>query len=986
MTTKFFVQHLAFFLAFFVAGSTFSASAQTKSGAIQGTVADPTGAVIPSASVQITTPDGKTVATVQSNGVGSYQARNLGPGTYIVSASANGFAASAPKSVALNAGENHVFNVTLQIQVEQQQVQVNEEATQVDTSPDNNANAIVLKGKDLDALSDDPDELQSELQALAGPAAGPNGGEIYIDGFSGGQIPPKSSIREIRVNQNPFSAEFDRLGYGRIEIFTKPGTDKLHGQIQARGNDSAFNSQNPILNSNLTTGQAPVQEPSYYSYNINGSVGGPINKSSSYYLSVFARNNQNEAAIDAVNPADTTQTLNEAVSNPSSRIDISPRFDFQLGKSNTLTVREQFYRTVQTNAGLNAQTLPENGYDTHGFENSLQVSDSLVMSPHLVDDIRFQYRRIRSQETPISNLPQVSVSGSFTNGGSNSGTVEDHQDDFELQNYFAASEGAHSLNFGTRLRAYRDANYTNAGSNSAYVFQGLSEYAAGTPQQYTVTEINNYVARAILFDAALFYQDDWKVNQRFTFSYGLRWESQNRINDKDDWAPRLSMAYALGKSGAKQPPKTVIRAGYGWFYQRFTVPNSSSSNSGAPYIIQAIHNNFAPTGSSETPNEQVYTVDCPSFYNPNAPVTTFSTSPSTSCTTSSTAAPTGYSLDPHFHSAIDMQGAIGVDRQVSKAMTANVTYLYSRGVHMYLTNNVSAISSFPEANIASDTYPATAISEPSENDMQFQSGGVYRQQQIIASFTARYPKFSIFSFDTYNNAKGDTSGVSYNPSVAAAPGLDYGRTTFDIHNRFVLLGSITAPWQLSFAPFLSANSGTPFNITTGSDLTANNQFNARPTFAASCSEANAVSTPYGCLDSDPVGTNEKIIPYGLGTGPMNISLNLRVSKVVGFGPRIANTSGGGSGRGQRGGGGGLGGRGLSGSQGGPGRLDASTPHKYNMTFIAYGQNLFNHENLGAPNGDLTSRYFDKSQSLAGGFFGPSTAGNRSVFLEMNFNF
>ena len=97
---------------------------------------------------------------------------------------------------------------------------------------------------------DDPDELASELQALAGPSAGPNGGQIYIDGFSGGQIPPKSSIREIIVNQNPFSAEFDRLGYGRIEILTKAGTGAMHSHIFSRGNFSALNAQNPILNSN----------------------------------------------------------------------------------------------------------------------------------------------------------------------------------------------------------------------------------------------------------------------------------------------------------------------------------------------------------------------------------------------------------------------------------------------------------------------------------------------------------------------------------------------------------------------------------------------------------------------------------------------------------------------------------------------------------------------------------------------------------------
>ena len=105
---------------------------------------------------------------------------------------------------------------------------------------------MVLTGNDLDALSDDPDELADDLQALAGPSAGPNGGQIYIDGFTGGQLPPKSSIREIRINQNPFSAEYDKLGYGRIEIFTKPGTDQYHGQISVVGNSSYFNSTSPF--------------------------------------------------------------------------------------------------------------------------------------------------------------------------------------------------------------------------------------------------------------------------------------------------------------------------------------------------------------------------------------------------------------------------------------------------------------------------------------------------------------------------------------------------------------------------------------------------------------------------------------------------------------------------------------------------------------------------------------------------------------------
>src|SRR3984885_8567104 len=284
---------------------------QGPTGTLQGRVLDPSGAVIPQAHVTVTSASGKGASAV-SDGTGSYQVRGLAAGAYTVNASTAGFAPFT-STVTVSGGQTKTLNIAMQIQMEQQQVQVEADAPTVDTSPDSNANAVVLKGKDLDALSDDPDELESQLQALAGPAAGPNGGEIYIDGFTGGQIPPKASIREIRINQNPFSAEFDRLGYGRIEILTKPGTDKLHGQIEARGNDSSFNSRNPILQ---------TAEPPYYSYNLQGSVGGPISKNASYFVSAFGRNTQNVSVIDAVDPTSVTPLnpagtrLNEAFPNP----------------------------------------------------------------------------------------------------------------------------------------------------------------------------------------------------------------------------------------------------------------------------------------------------------------------------------------------------------------------------------------------------------------------------------------------------------------------------------------------------------------------------------------------------------------------------------------------------------------------------------------------------------------------------------------------
>jgi len=182
---------------------------------------------------------------------------------------AAGFALFDKKDVALAAGQSLRLDISLNLEVEKEKVEVNSSTTQVDVSPQNNANSITLQGKDLEALSDDPDELSSELQALAGPSAGPNGGQIYIDGFTGGQLPPKASIREIRINQNPFSSEYDKLGYGRIEILTKPGTDKLHGQLQMLGNASAFNSKNPF--ENLPPG---TTAPDYNSSNIAGTSAG----------------------------------------------------------------------------------------------------------------------------------------------------------------------------------------------------------------------------------------------------------------------------------------------------------------------------------------------------------------------------------------------------------------------------------------------------------------------------------------------------------------------------------------------------------------------------------------------------------------------------------------------------------------------------------------------------------------------------------------
>lgn len=357
---------------------------------VRGHVADPTGALIPGATITVTNSAGATVATTTADASGSYVVNGLAPGSYVVHVATAGFAPVSSPVVQLAVGQVKHIEIAMATVVEQQSVTVtDEEAPMVSVEASGNTSSIVLKDKDLDSLSDDPDELSNELTALAGPAAGPNGGEVYISGFTGGQLPPKSAIREIRINQNPFSAEFDHLGYGRIEILTKPGTDKLHGRFFAQGNDDAFNTGNPFT----------TVLPAYHSVQYNGSISGSISKSASYFLSVDQRNNQN-ASVYTVTTAVLNPTTNlysagsvsGGLFSPSTHTEVSPRIDLQFGQKNTLTLRYQFEQYNQS-GGISSLQLPSQSTTSNSIEHTLQLSDSQVINDHIVNETRFQYLR-----------------------------------------------------------------------------------------------------------------------------------------------------------------------------------------------------------------------------------------------------------------------------------------------------------------------------------------------------------------------------------------------------------------------------------------------------------------------------------------------------------------------------------------------------------------------------------------------------------------
>lgn len=935
--------------------------AQAPAGQLHGQILDQTGAVIPAATITVKNSSGLVVSAT-SDGGGSYSVKNLAAGKYTISVTVKGFVPTS-RETEIAAGQNKNADITLQVQTKEQDVEVQSDVAQVSTSSDNNASSVVITGKDLDALSDDPDELQQELQALAGPSAGPNGGQIYIDGFTGGELPPKSSIREIRINQNPFSAQYDRMGFGRIEILTKPGSDKPHGQFFFNDNHSFLDALNPFA----------AAEPDFSTQQYSGNVGGPIGKKISYQINA-ERRNINEAAVVLPQAFTAAGVPVVGILNPRDRTNFSSRFDFQVSASNTLMVRYQFTHDHEENDGISQLSLPSQGFNQDENENTIQISDTQVLSPHVINETRFEWERNNTGQNSLFATPTISVLGQFTDGGNPLGINSIITNHYEVQNYTSISKGNHFARLGGRLRDTQNSSTSTQGFNGTFTFGAtatpgattispLANFSNGQPTQLTISAGNPLLENNFV-DVGLYAEDDWKVRPNMTLSYGLRFETQNGIHDHADWAPRVSFAWGLGTK-KNSTPKTVIRTGFGIFYDRFAqnlIMQSERLNgvNQQQFTVTAGDTNSA----ADVATRQLLASLFASFPTTTPPVGSLPATPTTI-----------YSINPDVQAPYTVQFAGSVERQLGKSATLTGTFLHSHGVHQLFS---SVLSSTPAPQY------------------QFESGGVFNQNQLIANFNMRMSaKLTIFSFYMFGHANSNTFGAT---SFASDPtkgiSADYGRAAFDVRQRLFLGGTVALPHGFRVSPFMVANAGAPFNITTGQDENGDSIFNDRPAFATDLSRTSVVPTPFGTFDTSPIA-GQTIVPVNFGKSPAQFTLNMRLSKTIGIGPKIEAVNNNPQQGGQRGGPGGIpgGGRpgagGGGGPRGGPGRgpfgaADKSS-QRYSLTFSANARNIFNDVNPAPPIGNLSSALFGKSTALSGGVFNTQSA-NRRIDLQVMFSF
>jgi hypothetical protein len=962
-----------------------------QSGSVAGQVVDGLGAVVPGASVKIIDASGKE-KTATSNRQGEFNITNLVAGKYRLQVSAPKFDFYENSEVLVTSGKKEEIIVSLTVVGVTEEVDVTSEGT-VDTDPNNNASATVLSGKDLEALPDDPDELEAALLALAGPSAGPGGGQIFIDGFQGGRLPPREAIREVRINQNPFSAEFDRLGFGRIEVLTRPGSDKWRGQAFFNFNDESLNSRNPFA-----LNRAPSQTRFY-----GGNFSGPVSKGkSSFFVDISNREIDNGSVVNALilDSGLNAVPLRQEFTIPNRRLSISPRFDYAINDKNTLIVRYGFTRFTSKNQGIGDLSLASRAFETENTNHEVRLTETAILSPKTVNETRFSHEWQDRDQLGDNTIPTVSVASAFLGGGAQIGANVNKNRSWELQNYTTTSFGQssqHSVKFGVRVRGVSIKDRSESGFGGTFSFINLDNYrntilGTQTPIQFNLTA-GNPLAEVSRKDVGLFLSDDWRLSPAFTLSMGLRYENQTNISSKYNFAPRLSFAWSPGAGGARAP-KTVIRGGFGIFYDRFSegLTLQSIRFDGLRQLNYVVSvNDPNPTvraAAISLLSGSVFTVNGVSNIPTAAQVAAIVPGASTV-----------QRVSPDLSSPYTMQGTLGLERQLPRRSTLAMFFITSRTVNVLRSRNINA----PICSSLTDCTGAVRPNPTGGNIFQYESSGFLSQNQIIANFRTQLTnQISLFGNYRLGFSKGDSDGAGSFPAYTYDLSGEWGRSALDIRHNFFIGGSLTLPWQINLRPFINASSGRPFNITTGVDTNGDTRFNERPTFAQLASRCSSLGITSSFCDVS--GENPgSVIPRNYGRGPAFFNVNLNVSRTFGFGGERGGSAEAGAGTGPGGGmggggmrGGGMRGGGMGGPFGGFGG-GASSNKPYNLTISMQFSNLLNTVNPSNPIGNLASSRFGQTTSTIGGFGGfggfgggggggaGGNSGNRRVELQARFS-
>ncbi len=878
---------------------------------LQGSVADERGALVVSAQVSLDDGRGHQYKT-QTSREGRYNF-SAAPGSYTLSVSATGFA-EFTRSVELLPSQRNTLDVTLRITLREQiEVRAARDSLTVST----------IAGQKLAALPRDPRQLARRLQQMARASGTAEDLAAYVDGFrESGRLPPKEDIESIRINSDPFAAEFSEPGKARVEITTKPATDAFHGELNVNFNRQWLNARDPFALS-----RAPVQVRDY-----SVALGGPIKRNRWGYFVDLSRSGVDESAVvnaTILNPATlVSQPFTTTVVTPLRDTEFSFRTKYLLSKSHQLDFRYGHSNSVKRNQGLeDGFDLPERAATIRDHDNVLRFSLTSFPSDRWLNEARLELSRSRSSAVALNSQAAVFVLDSFNGGGNQDQLSNDTlSQNLKVADNLTYASSHHTWKAGVSAQAMRLRDLDRSNFGGEFIFgTDFERNARGlpVPGPVLITPLESY-RRTLLglpgyrplqftidagdpsvgltqWEVGLFAQDDWRPSPRLTFSYGLRSEFQTHLQDKLNFAPRAALAARPFKKS-----DSVLRVGAGLFYSRLD-----------PQI----------TVDAERFNgvrQEELIVQRPAFFLTIPPVLNRATSLSSLRTKS-----------PGMNAPYSFLTTVSYQQALPGKLSATFSYSWAKGVHLLRTRNTNA----PLPN-SPNQRPLPAQGPI----LQYESTGRSKRHEFVAALQGDLSeKVSFNGSYRLAFAHSDTDSSNSAPANSYDLSTEFGRAKTDQRHRFYFEANVELPWHVYLSPNIYVASGAPFNITTGSDDNADTLFTDRPAFA-NAGDPGAIVTRFGVFNPNPQPGNA-IIPRNFGRGPGEVSVDLNLSKTFSFGASSNST--------------GEQGKGESPARRSGHRL---RDRDYSLNFSVDVYNLLNHTNFGEFEGVITAPLFGRANS------------------------
>ena len=879
---------------------------QTQSLELKGEVKDQQGAVIIGAKVTLLREGAVTRVTV-TDGEGRFAFSKLPGGSYTLSVTAEGFTAFEEVQELRDRVMPEKILITLYAGTINEKVTV-DSAVEINMDPARAAGTQVLTQREIEALPDDPDRLREQLQTLAASSGSvPGDATVTVDGFlTGGSLPPKSAIREVRINPDLYSAEYDTPPYrgGRVEILTKPGAEAFRGSAFFNLNNSRLNARDPFALERAATNTRR------YGFQLGGPI---IRKRAGFFLDLERRDIDEAATVNAfvLNDAFQIASFGANVLTPARLTIGSARFDWQPNAQHTLIARFDLNRNALVNQNAGGFNLPERAINSDLTEYSVRLTETAVLSPSTLNELRFGLTWLQRDELAVAGGPGIVVPGAFAAGGATLQRLARAERRLEITDTLSTVHGKHNLKLGLQLhnRDIEDERAENTagtfffggtlapslnGPDLTPVFiSGLEQYRrtliglpGGVPTQFTITQGAPGVAVNQWLLAA-FVQDEWRLRSNMSLNLGLRYEAQTAPADAFSVAPRLGITYSPDKN-----QRWILRARAGLFYER---------------IADALTLDVLRQDGVQ---QRQLVINSPSFPNPFDSAIEIQTI--------STIRRLAGTLRP----ATSLQMGLEVERMLPRGWKISARQSWTRGWADIRSRNINA----PILQIGEEPPNGLRPMDLPQDILQFESSGrTTGRVFFIGLFQSTNKTFSIASGYLHFNFRTNADRAYMLPQSSYSDEGEWARPFWQASHRVFLSSNINLPMKLRANLSLNAASGTPFNITSGRDNNGDGAFNDRPNLVR-LDNANAIITRYGALDPTAINGN---LPRNAGTNPGNVTLDLNLSR------RFALGSG------------------ANGSE-----------SRFQLTATAAAYNVLNRTNLRGLNGVLASPFFGRANAAA----------------------